>query len=509
MKRVPQACLLALVALSFSAAAQAAQDAGPSRAVRAEEGRQKGVTTLTGSTARELTGLIDEYQFNGMGDAGQLKTLDTLKEALARLASPEGAGEQSPTMPWVVSRLSAARELKNLAEVRQQLVAAGQGQDAIVKRLDELMKQVQSQFGTAAKSELQEIIKEQQKLKDTTEKLAEQTLGKEEKNLSEEQKADLEKTAQQQQAVEQQVEKAIEELKEQAKEAEKTDPEQAKAINEAVKELEQAKVEDQLQQAAENIADNKTAQAQEQQEKALEALEKAQEKLNQANEASQPETSLAELEQQAEQAADLVQAQQDLLDKTNALDQNSTQQDFNQLQQQQAEIQGQLAELQQELAQGEQSSQDQQQGEAAEQAEQAMEAAEKELGEMDQKPAAGEMAKALEAMKGLAQSLQQELAQKSGQPMPPKPGQGESQEKPELVVQDKSQTKDPKESDKLGADLKYGQKKDPSAAAGWQVGLAPKEREALSTAQKDRFPTRYEQQLTLYYQNLAAGDSSK
>ena len=50
---------------------------------------------------------------------------------------------------------------------------------------------------------------------------------------------------------------------------------------------------------------------------------------------------------------------------------------------------------------------------------------------------------------------------------------------------------------------------DASGPAAWQVGLAPKEREALSTAQKDRFPTRYEQQLTLYYQNLAAGDSSK
>ena len=86
MKRVPQAYLLALVALSFTAAAaQAAQDPGPTRAVRSEEGRQKGVTTLTSTTARELTGLIDEYQFNGMGDAAQLKSLDTLKGALARL----------------------------------------------------------------------------------------------------------------------------------------------------------------------------------------------------------------------------------------------------------------------------------------------------------------------------------------------------------------------------------------------------------------------------------------
>ena len=107
------------------------------------------------------------------------------------------------------------------------------------------------------------------------------------------------------------------------------------------------------------------------------------------------------------------------------------------------------------------------------------------------------------------EQLQQELAQKSGQPMPPKPGQGESKEKPELVVQDKSQTKDPKESDKVGAELKYGKQKDASGPAAWQVGLAPQEREALSTAQKDRFPTRYEQQLTLYYQNLASGDSSK
>jgi hypothetical protein len=118
------------------------------------------------------------------------------------------------------------------------------------------------------------------------------------------------------------------------------------------------------------------------------------------------------------------------------------------------------------------------------------------------------MAAALAALAELKEGLAEQLAQATGapEPKPPMPGQGpESPMPPQLVVQNQSQVKDPKEPQDLGSDLQNGEKRQPAGPAAWQVDLPAKEREALSAAQKDRFPSRYERQLTLYYQNLAAG----
>ncbi|MBA3939556.1 MAG: hypothetical protein H0X38_19060, partial [Planctomycetes bacterium] len=129
---------------------------------------------------------------------------------------------------------------------------------------------------------------------------------------------------------------------------------------------------------------------------------------------------------------------------------------------------------------------------------QAMQQAQSDLGNMAQKPAAGDMQKALSALQAQQAAMQAQLAKLTGEPTP-------GNEPPHPVTQDKSiQVKDPKESTELGASLKYGDKKAQGAAAAWQVGLAPQERATLANAGKERFPARYEQQLALYYQNLAA-----
>jgi hypothetical protein len=497
-----------LVLLACSVVAEAADQASvqtTSRAVRMEEGRQKGLTSQTAATGREVSGLIDEYRFNGIGDEGKLKVLDKLQKELVRLtdANVAGvqAGEDTTTMPWVTTRLNAARQLQNLVELRKELMSASAGQDHVIVQIDKLLKQMQEQFGKQLKTDLSEVIQEQQRLKDATEQLAEKTLGEKTEKLSQEQKKDLEKTSDQQKALEEQVKEAVKELQEQAKD--QSQPEQAKNAQEALKKLEDPKVQDAIDKAAENIQDNQLAQAQDAQQQVLDALKQAEKDLAKSDsQQSQPQDqqpSAAQLEQQLAQVENLAQQQQQLLDQTNALDQQSSPQDFNKLQAQQASLENQLQQLQ---PQGDAEK-------AAEKAEAAMKDAAKELGQQDKGDAAAEQKEALAALNELKSELAEQLAAATGAPMPPMPpmpGQGpDAPMPPQLVVQNQSQVKDPKDPQQLGADLQNGEKREPTGPAAWQVGLPPKEREALNAAQKDKFPTRYERQLALYYQNLAAG----
>lgn len=129
-----------------------------------------------------------------------------------------------------------------------------------------------------------------------------------------------------------------------------------------------------------------------------------------------------------------------------------------------------------------------------------MAAAEQALGQEEKGPAAGDEAKALAAMQAMQAAMQGEIAAKTGQ----------GHEPPHKPDQDPhSKVKDPKELKTLTASLKYGATKTAAEGAAWQVGLAPAERAALTGAGKDKFPARYEQQLALYYQNLANGGPAK
>lgn len=499
-----------LVLITCSMAIQAA-DQTASRAVRQEEGRQKGLTSQTSATGREVAVLIDEYRYNGLGDEKKLKVLDKLQTELVRLTDANVAtvqpGVETTTMPWVTTRLNAARQLQNLVELRKELMAASEGQDHVIVQIDKLLQQMLNQFGKRPKTDLKEVIKEQQRLKDTTEKLAEKTLGEKTEKLTQEQKQDLEKTSEQQEAIEEQVKEAIEELKEQAKD--ESQPEQAKNAKEALEKLQDPKVQEAIEEAAQDIQDNQLAQAQEAQQDVLDALKKAEQELakNDAAESQPEEPSAAQLEQQIAAVENIEQQQQQLLDQTKALDQQSSPQEFNKLQAQQASLENQLAQLQ---PQGEAA-------EAAQEAKEAMAEAAQELGQQDKGEAAEAQAEALAALGELKAELAEQLAAATGAPMPGQPGEpgapkppmpGPGQDSPmppQLVVQSQSQVKDPKEPKELGSDLQDGDKRDPTAPAAWQVGLPPKEREALNAAQKDKFPTRYERQLALYYQNLAAG----
>ena len=497
-----------LVLIACSLAVQAA-DQTASRAVRQEEGRQKGLTSQTSATGREVSGLIDEYRFNGIGDETKLKVLDKLQGELVRLTDATTAptivpGADTTTMPWVTTRLNAARQLQNLVELRKELLAASAGQDHIVVQLDKLLKQLQEQFGKQLKTDLTQVIQEQQRLKDTTEQLADKSLGKKAEELTKEQKTDLEKTSEQQQALENQVKEAVQELKKQAEEAKTSDPEQAKNAEKALEKITDPKVQDAIEKAAQDIAQNQLAQAQDAQQQVLDALKQAQQELakSDSQQAQQPQDqSAAQLEQQLAAVENISQQQQALLDQTKALDAQSSPQDFNKLQAQEASLQNQLAQLQ---PQGDAAK-------AAEKAEAAMKDAGKELGEQDKGDAAAAEQKALDALGELKAELAAELAAATGAPMPgapkpPMPGEGpDSPMPPQLVVQSQSQVKDPKDPKELGADLENGAKREAPAPAAWQVALPAKEREALTAAQKDRFPTRYERQLALYYQNLASG----
>jgi hypothetical protein len=158
MRRISSSLLVLLACSVMAEAADQTSTQTTSRAVRQEEGRQKGLTSQTSATGREVSGLIDEYRYNGLGDDNKLKVLDKLQKELVRMtdANVAGvqAGEDTTTMPWVTTRLNAARQLQNLVELRKELMSASEGQDHVIVQIDKLLKQMQDQFGKQLKTDL-------------------------------------------------------------------------------------------------------------------------------------------------------------------------------------------------------------------------------------------------------------------------------------------------------------------------------------------------------------------
>jgi len=77
------------------------------QALRVEESAQKGISGLTDNTARDLSGMIDDYRFNRIGVDDQLKTLHGYSGDLNKISGKGEDGEDS--MSRIATRLAAAR----------------------------------------------------------------------------------------------------------------------------------------------------------------------------------------------------------------------------------------------------------------------------------------------------------------------------------------------------------------------------------------------------------------
>lgn len=484
--------LAALVLISGPVGAQT----GPSvqRDIRREENKQSSIAALTKKTAEDLRRIKEEYVFNGLGHAGGVEALEEASATLERLADP-ASSQKFKNMPWVLARLSAAREVEEALKRAEALVSASSGQQWIIEELGKLLASVKAEFGEdSAGGFLRELIDRQERLMEDTSKLAESALGKTEAELSPEERAERDRLAEQQASLKEDVRSAVQQMRDMARQLAESAPERAQALEQAASRLEQSQAAEAMQSASENIQRNQLGTAQEDQDRALDALMEAQRMASSAPE----QNPISELYEQLEQVQDLIKRQEQLLDQTQALDQNSTQQEYNSLQGEQLGLKGELRQMlgQERPQQGQEQFQ-----QPLARAEQAMGRASAELGQQDKDEAAQAMQEALENLRAARSEMAMALAQmQPGRQESQQPGMPDQQSQQAQQQALQTRTYQPNERRAL-----YGNEKDERGRSAWQVELPPKEREVLVTSAKERFPEGYERLLQLYYRNLAVG----
>ncbi|HAT10377.1 MAG TPA: hypothetical protein DCS97_07235 [Planctomycetes bacterium] len=437
----------------------AAADVGVERALRIQEGVQRGLASQAGQTAERAGLLADDLRYNRVGDESEAVQAEQLASEIATLVA--AASPEARTMAFVQEHLARARRGGGTGD----LDLAAQAQGELAARLDRLARNAQGGLGAAnGVEDLRAAIDAQQRLLDETAKLGDQTLGKERDELAASERADLERLSRQQQALEKALEDTAKGLREQAAAAQ--DPRERQNLENAARDLDQGKARSEAKQAADALQENRLAEAQEHQAEVLRELQKADQAL-----AGQDRNELAELDRRMQELQRNQERQQQLLDQL-AKQQKPSQAELDRMRAEQQNIAEALKQQQMTAAQQE-----------AEQAAQ-------ELAEGDRQQAQQEMQQTLQAMQQAQQQLQQQMAQQRQQ---------QDQAQQQQAQQQQQQQGKPGEGG-----LEDGARKGANRR-GWEVGLEPQERETLSQVKAEKFPTRYEQALQQYYRALAGG----
>ena len=281
----------------------AAADVGVERALRIQEGVQRGLASQAGQTAERAGLLADDLRYNRVGDESEAVQAEQLASEIATLVA--AASPEARTMAFVQEHLARARRGGGTGD----LDLAAQAQGELAARLDRLARNAQGSLGAAnGVEDLRAAIDAQQRLLDETAKLGDQTLGKERDELAASERADLERLSRQQQALEKALEDTAKGLREQAAAAQ--DPRERQNLENAARDLDQGKARSEAKQAADALQENRLAEAQEHQAEVLRELQKADQAL-----AGQDRNELAELDRRMQELQRNQERQQQLLDQ--------------------------------------------------------------------------------------------------------------------------------------------------------------------------------------------------
>ena len=459
---------------------------------RIEESKQKAVTTSPTAPPRSSSLLVDEYQYNRIGQEDQLKTLRQVSDGLKSLTD---AGASTPTMPWVVSKLAVSRQQAEAEAKSKELAAASDGQDKIIKSLSDLIALTKGKFANVGlKSDLSDVIKEQERVKAETQKLGDETLGKKADKLTPEQKADADKLATQQNAVQQTLAKAIDDLKQEAKDAAAADPATAKAIDEALRSSIPRPCSRRSSRRRRTWPRTRPTPPRTSSSRSSTSSRTPRSRSPPPRRARSPSSNSSCRRCRTRPRASRTCSTRPTPSTRTASSRTSTS----------------STPARPPPGRHPAAAQADQQP-AAQAAAEEMKKAEQALGNRTRARPRRRMQAALADLQKAEQALAGEIAaQMPGSPVRPSrvppalrdlPGPPGPPGPPEQVVQTQNMILNPQGDPKPGSQLLDGAKKEQVGAASWQVGLEPGSASALTSA-KEKFPARYERQLALYYQNL-------
>lgn len=249
-----------------------------------ERRRQSALGQRIGQQGEQVRRLQERVERNRLQDPSLSGMLEDVRSLLNE--AQRGAAEAAAAMDEAAKEAEEREpeEERPEAEMNEaQRARADEGQDRVRDRLGQIVRMLdRGEDGWLARRSVERLLEQQRALQRQTARAGEQTLGREAQELTPQERGELERIAERQRELSEQAEKALSELGERAEQLKQADPAQAAAMAEAAQRGREQQVPRTLQEAAENVQQNRTADAQAQQQQAVEALEQMLEDLERA-----------------------------------------------------------------------------------------------------------------------------------------------------------------------------------------------------------------------------------
>lgn len=229
-----------------------------------------------GEAVKRLRKRVDE---NSLADASVNQVLRDAEAALQK------AGQQSAKASEKMGESARAQAQESApkdagAAERQEAQQGQQGVRDELTNLIDLLDQGEDTF--ASKRSLERLLEQQRALRDRTEQAGKTTTGKPAESLNAEEKAALDKIAEDQRALAEQLRDTLAKVQEREEKLRKNDPAAAQALAQAAQQAKRDQTPEKMEQAADQAQQNQPSNARQQQTAAIESLEQALKKLDQA-----------------------------------------------------------------------------------------------------------------------------------------------------------------------------------------------------------------------------------
>lgn len=231
--------------------------------------------------------------------------------------NPPANGSQPPT-PAALTKVQKVPDepRPGASPAEQALHRAQHHEQAVSETLDELLRELsQWQDEREATASLQEIRKDQEKVRKETAQLGQQTFAKSAQELTPQEQADLAKQAKRQSDSAQQVDQLQKKLGEIVQKLSEQNPDAAVRLQEALQQLQQKNTAGKMRDAARQVGENNIGKAAAKQQEVSSDLEEL-ENLLKNEAASDLETLVKQMEQVEKDLAGLQEEQEELVKKT-------------------------------------------------------------------------------------------------------------------------------------------------------------------------------------------------
>jgi hypothetical protein len=268
---------------------------GQQRALResageASEEQQRGQDQVTARIDREreqVEALIERIERNGLNDSA----LDSLLDAAQRALREAGArsNEASEALDEAAERAeqeAAADEEASRALTDQERAELDQSREGVQDQLLRLAEMLdRGEDAWVLKRKIQDLLEQQQQLREETAKAGAETAGRTPEELTEDQRSELQRIVDKQQELAEELRDTVDELQEGQERLEESDPTTAAGLSQAARRAREQNVEEQMERAAQQAGQNQMSSAATNQQQAEQALEQMLEDIEQADQA--------------------------------------------------------------------------------------------------------------------------------------------------------------------------------------------------------------------------------